>query len=67
MAAQRQPVTTNKSDPAVREYLSAFAFQDEAEALAGLLPLAELHQEEKRQTDDLARKLVHAAQAAYGL
>jgi RHH-type transcriptional regulator, proline utilization regulon repressor / proline dehydrogenase / delta 1-pyrroline-5-carboxylate dehydrogenase len=57
MSAQRHAPTSAPTP------LTDVAFQDEAEALAGLLPLAELHLEEKRQVDELARKLVHAARA----
>ena len=63
MVAPRQAVTTDKAPGQVRAPLPDLAFQDEAEALAGLLPLAELHLEEKRQVDDLARTLVLAARA----
>ena len=63
MSAQRHAATTDGTATAFGDSLSDVAFQDEAEALAKLLPLAELHLEEKRQVDDLARKLVHAARA----
>ncbi len=61
MSALLHPSTTDQPYRAVP--LTAFAFEDEAEALARLLPLAELHLEERRQTDELARRLVHAARA----
>ena len=39
------------------------AYRDEAGAIGALMPLAMLRGEEKRQIDDLARRLVHAARA----
>src|SRR5450631_2774353 len=43
--------------------LALASYRDEAQVLEGLLPLAEARGEEKRQTEDLARRLVHAARA----
>ena len=43
--------------------LAAHAYRDEAAVLADLLPLAEPRQDEKPISEDLARKLVHAARA----
>ena len=42
---------------------STFAYADEARVLDSLLPLATARGEEKRLTEELARRLVHAARA----
>ena len=63
MGAQPRSTETNETPLLVPEDMARQAFRDEAEALAELIPIAQLRLEETRQVDDLARRLVHAARA----